>query len=47
MNFKDIDCKYEPYLCNVCHDLMQKAIRFNYVTIFYVKRSIAEFSFGI
>ena len=23
--FKDIDFKYEPYLCNGCHDLMQKA----------------------
>ena len=21
--FKDIDVKYEPYLCNRCHDLMQ------------------------
>ena len=24
--FKDIGFKYEPYLCNGCHDLMQKAI---------------------
>ena len=23
--FKDIDFKYEPYLCNRCHDLMQKS----------------------
>ena len=23
--FKDIDFKYERYLCNGCHDLMQKA----------------------
>ena len=22
--FKDIGFKYEPYLCNGCHDLMQK-----------------------
>ena len=22
--FKDISFKYEPYLCNGCHDLMQK-----------------------
>ena len=27
---------YEPYLCNSCHDLMQKAINFNYVAIMYV-----------
>ena len=24
--FKDIGFKYEPYICNGCHDLMQKAI---------------------
>ena len=28
--FKDIGFKYEPkYLCNGCHDLMQKAMSFN------------------
>ena len=26
--------KYEPYLCNGCHDLKQKAITFNDVAIF-------------
>ena len=30
--------KYEPYLCNGCHDLMQKAMNFN-VTIVSVKES--------
>ena len=29
--------KYEPYLCNVCHDLMQKAINFNDVAILSIK----------
>ena len=24
---------YEPYLCNGCHELMQKPINFNYVVI--------------
>ena len=24
--FKSIGFKYEPHLCNVCHDLMQKAV---------------------
>ena len=24
--FKHIGFKYEPYICNVCHDLMQRAI---------------------
>ena len=28
---------YEPYLCNGCHDLMQKAINFNDVAIVFVK----------
>ena len=35
--FKDIDFKYESCLCNGCHDLMQKAMSFNDVSIVYVK----------
>ena len=35
--FKDTGFKYEPYLCNGCHDLMQKAMSFNVATV-YVKR---------
>ena len=35
--FKDIGFKYEPYLCNGCHDLMQKAMSFNDIAIVYVK----------
>ena len=31
--------KYEPNLCNSCHDLMQKAMSFNDVTIVSVKGS--------
>ena len=37
--FKDIGFRYEPYLCNGCHDLMQKAMSFNNVAIVYVKGS--------
>ena len=37
--FKDIGFKYEPYLCNRFHDLMQKAMSFNDVAIIYVKDS--------
>ena len=37
--FKDIDFKYEPYLCNGCHGLMQKAINFNDVAIVSAKES--------
>ena len=29
--------KYEPYLCNGYHDLMQKAMSFNNVAIVYIK----------
>ena len=35
--FKNIGFKHEPYLCNGCHDLMQKATSFNNVAIVYVK----------
>ena len=35
--FKDIGFKYEPYLCNGCHDLMQKS--FNDIAIVYIKGS--------
>ena len=34
--FEDISFKYEPYLCNGCHDLMQKAMSFNDVAVAYV-----------
>ena len=38
-NFLDRGFKYEPYLCNGCHGLMQKALNFNDVAIVFVKRS--------
>ena len=37
--FKVIGFKYEPYLCNVCHGLMQNAISFNDVAVVYIKGS--------
>ena len=43
--FKVIGFKYEPYLCNVCHGLTQKAISFNDVVIVYVKRSAYRIHF--
>ena len=43
--FKDIGFKYEPYLCNCCHGLMQKAINFNDVGIVYVKVSAYRIHF--
>ena len=42
---KDIGFKYEPYLCNGCHDLMQKAMSFNDVAIVYVKESACRIHF--
>ena len=35
--FLDKNFKYEPYLCNGCHDLMQKAMNFNDVAIVSIK----------
>ena len=43
--FKDIDFKHEPYLCNGCHDLMQKAIGFSNVAIVYVKGNAYRINF--
>ena len=37
--FENIDFKYEPYLCNGCHDLMQKAMSCNNIAVAYVKGS--------
>ena len=35
--FLDKNFNYEKYLCNGCHDLMQKAINFNDVAITSIK----------
>ena len=43
--FKDISFKYEQYLCNGCHDLMQKAMSFNNIAIVYVKGSAYRINF--
>ena len=43
--FKDIDFKYEPYVCNGCYDLMQKAMSFNIIAIVYVKQSAYRIHF--
>ena len=34
---EDIGFKHEPHLCNGCHGLMQKAVRFNNIAIVYIK----------
>ena len=43
--FKDIGFKYGNYLCNDCHDLMQKAMSFNNVAVVYVKGSACRVNF--
>ena len=43
--FKDIGFKYEPYLGNGCHDLMEKAMSQNDVAIAYVKGSAYRIHF--
>ena len=43
--FKDISFKYEPYLCNGCHNLKQKALSFNDAAIVYVKESAYRIHF--
>ena len=35
--FLDKNLNYEPYICNGCHDLMQKAMSFKNVAIVSVK----------
>ena len=43
--FKDISFKYESYICNGCHDLMQKVMRFNNIAIIYVRGSANKIRF--
>ena len=43
--FKDIGFKYERYLCNGCHDLMQKAMSFSNIAIVNIKGSAYRIHF--
>ena len=43
--FKDTGFKYEPYLCNGCHDLMQEAMSFNEIVVVYGKESACRMHF--
>ena len=43
--FKDIGFRYEPYICNACHDLIQKAM--SLLLLFMLKGMLTEFIFGI
>ena len=37
--------KYESYLCNGCHDLMQKDMGFNNIAIVYIKENAYRIHF--
>ena len=45
--FLDKNFKYKPYLCDGCHDLIQKAMSFNDVAIVSIKGSDYRIYFGI
>ena len=45
--FLDKNLNYEPYLCDGCHDLMQKAIHFMMLLLSLLKGMIIEFIFGV
>ena len=47
MVFLDKNFNYEPYLCNSCHDSIQKAMNFNDVAMCLLKEIIIKFNFGI
>ena len=37
--------KYEPYLCNGCHDLMKKVMTYNNFAVAYVRGSAYRIHF--
>ena len=43
--FLDKSFNHEPYLCNGCHDLMQKAMNFNDVDIVSIKENDCRIHF--
>ena len=45
--FKDIGFKYEPYLFNGCHGLMQKLLVLMMLLLFMLKGVLTELTFGI
>ena len=44
--FLDKNFNYDPYLCNGCHDLMQKAMSFKNAAIVSVKGNDYRIHFG-
>ena len=44
--FLDKEYQFEPYLCNVCHDLMQETMNFNDIVFASVKGIDYRIHFG-
>ena len=45
--FKDIGFKYEPYLCDGCHDQCKKLWVLIMLLLFILKEVFTEFIFGV
>ena len=45
--FKDIGLKYQLYLCNGCHDVMQKIWVLIILLLYILKEVLIELIFGI
>ena len=43
--FKEIGYKYESYLCDGCHGLMQKTVSFNNIAMVYVEGNAYRIQF--
>ena len=43
--FLEINFKFQPEVCNGCHDLTQKSMIFNDIAIFLLNKKIIEFIF--
>ena len=44
-HFKDISFKYEPYLCNGCHDLIKKLLVLIILPLYILKEMLIELNF--
>ena len=44
--FRKVNFRFQPKVCDGCHDLMQKVMSFNDVAILYIKRNDYGIHFG-
>ena len=45
--FKDIGYRFEPYVCNKCHDISMMSYELKNIAILNVKGAIIEVCYGI